>query len=95
MLLTKEEQNRIEIISAIIAGKIALADAALLLALSERQVYRLIAKAQAEDIRHILHGNKGREPANKQSDDFWAEVLALVKERYPGVNDLHGKFHKT
>ena len=82
MLLTKEEQNRIEIISAIIAGKIALADAALLLALSERQVYRLIAKAQAEDIRHILHGNKGREPANKQSDDFWAEVLALVRDNY-------------
>jgi hypothetical protein len=30
MLLTKEEKNRLEIISAVIAGKIALADAALL-----------------------------------------------------------------
>jgi transposase len=89
MLLTKEEKNRIEIISAVIEGKIALEDAALLLALSERQVYRLIAKAQAEDIRHVLHGNKGREPANKTDDDFWAEVVALVKEHYPGVNDLH------
>ncbi len=89
MLLTKEEKNRIEIISAVIAGKIGVADAALLLALSERQVYRLMAKAQAEDIRQVLHGNKGRAPANKMDDHFWAEVLALVKERYPGVNDLH------
>jgi len=89
MLLTKEEKNRLEIISALIAGKIALADAALLLALSERQVYRLIAKVQAEDLRQVLHGNKGREPVNKVDDDFWAEVLALVKKRYPGVNDLH------
>jgi hypothetical protein len=49
----------------------------------------LIAKVQAEDIRQVLHGNKGREPVNKVDDDFWAEVLALVKKRYPGVNDLH------
>jgi transposase len=89
MLLTKEEKNRIEIISAVIAGKIALEDAALLLAVSERQIYRLIAKAEAEDIRQVLHGNKGREPVNKVDDDFWAEVLALVKKCYPGVNDLH------
>lgn len=89
MLLTKEEKNRIEIIRAVIEGKIALEDAALLLALSERQVYRLIAKAQAEDIRHVLHGNKGREPANKTDDDFWAGVVALAKEHYRGVNDLH------
>lgn len=89
MLLTKEEKNRIEIISAVLGGKIGVADAALLLALSERQVYRLMAKAQAEDIRQVLHGNKGRAPANKMDDHFWAEVLALVKERYPGVNDLH------
>jgi len=89
MLLTKDEKNRIEIIRAVSEGKIARADAALLLALSERQVYRLIAKQEADDIRHILHGNRGRAPANKIAADLWAEIVALAKERYAGVNDLH------
>lgn len=89
MLLTKKEHNRIHIISAVIEGKLTLQDAALLLALSERQVYRLIAKAQAEDIRQVLHANRGRQPPNKLADEFWTQVLALAKDRYSGVNDLH------
>ena len=88
-MLTKEDKNRIEIIRAVCDGKIAREDVALLLGLSERQVYRLLAKTQTDDIRHILHGNRGRAPANKIAADFWAEILALAKERYRGVNDLH------
>ncbi len=61
----------------------------MLLDLSERQVYRLIAKAEAEDICQVLHGNRGQQPANKVSDQIWDEVLTLVKDRYRGVNDLH------
>jgi len=89
MILTKEEKNRIEIIQAVIEGKIDVDDAAKLLLLSQRQVYRLLAKVQQGDISSVLHGNKQRVAPNKFADKFWDTILLLVAERYQGINDRH------
>jgi transposase len=89
MILTKEEKNRIEIIQALIEGKIDVDDAAKLLLLSERQVYRLLAKVEQGDISSVLHGNKQRTAPNKFADQFWDTILLLVRERYQGINDRH------
>jgi transposase len=89
MMLTKEEKNRIEIIQALIEGKIDIEDAARLLVLSQRQVYRLLAKVEQGDISSALHGNKQRQSPNKIADQFWDDILLLVKQRYQGINDRH------
>ena len=89
MMLTKEEKNRIEIIQALIEGKIDVEDAANLLVLSQRQVYRLLAKVEQGDISNALHGNKQRQAPNKITDRFWNDILILVKQRYQGINDRH------
>ncbi len=89
MILTKEEKNRIEIIQALIEGKIDVEDAANLLALSQRQVYRLLAKVEQGDISNALHGNKQRRSPNKIADLFWDNILILVKQHYQGINDRH------
>jgi transposase len=89
MLLTKEEKNRIEIIQAVIEGKIDVEDAATLLSLSVRQIYRLIASADEGSITSILHANKGRAASNKIADQLWERILLLVKQRYQGINDRH------
>jgi transposase len=89
MLLTKEEKNRIEIIQAVIGGKLDVEDAATLLSLSVRQIYRLIARADEGGITSILHANKGRVASNKIADQLWERILLLVKHRYQGINDRH------
>lgn len=89
MRLTKEEKNRIEIIQAVVEGKIDVEDAARLLILSERQVFRLLAKVEQGDISSVLHGNKGRASPHKIAEEFWQTLLVLVKERYPDINDRH------
>jgi transposase len=89
MFLTKDEKYRIEIIQAVKDGKLDIQDAAKLLALSLRQLYRLLAKTQDSNITAVLHGNKGRSPSNKISESVWEQVLSLVKQRYAGINDLH------
>jgi transposase len=89
MLLTKEEKNRIEIIQAVIEGKLEVEDAATLLSLSVRQVYRLLARAEQASVASILHANKGREASNKIDDEVWDSILLLVKQRYQGINDRH------
>jgi len=89
MILTKEEKNRIEVIQAVIEGKIDVEDAAKLLSLSVRQVYRLLAKAEQGDISSVLHSNKGRTAHNKIADEVWDSLLLLVKDRYQGINDRH------
>jgi len=89
MLLTKEEKNRIEIIQAVVEGKLDVEDAATLLSLSVRQVYRLIARADEGSIISILHANKGRVASNKISDQLWKHIFLLVKQHYQGINDRH------
>jgi transposase len=89
MMLTKEEKNRIEIIQALIEGRIDVEDAAKLLALSQRQVYRLLAKVDQGDISDALHGNKQQRSPNKITDQFWDSILILVRQRYQGINDRH------
>lgn len=89
MLLTKEEKNRIEIIQAVIEGKLDVDAATTLLSLSVRQVYRLIARADEGNITSILHANKGRVVSNKIADQLWDWILSLVKQEYQGINDRH------
>ena len=89
MLLTKDEKNRIEIIQAVIDGKLDVEDAATLLSLSVRQIYRLIARVDQGSITSILHANKGRVASNKIADQLWERILLLVKQRYQGINDRH------
>jgi len=81
------ETTREAILRRILAGKVDVAEAALLLGLSERQVWRLKARFLAG--RTLAHGNRGRAPANRVDPALAARVVALAKERYAGINDSH------
>jgi transposase len=89
MLLTMKEKTRIEAVQAIMDGRLSVAQAAHVLNLSERQVYRALAAARAEGLTGLVHGNRGREPWNKADEALWKDVLRLVRRRYTDVNDQH------
>jgi transposase len=89
MLLTMKDQQRVEVIQALMDSRLSAAQAAQVLGRSERQVWRLLALARDEGLAGLLHGTRGRAPANKSDDRLWQRVLKLAAEKYQGVNDRH------
>jgi transposase len=89
MLLTMREKTRIEAVQAVMDGRLTVAEAAIALKLSERQVYRSLAAARDEGLLGLVHGNRGRTPWNKSDEALWQSVLRLVQKRYTDVNDQH------
>lgn len=89
MLLTMKDQQRIEVMQALMDGRLSAAQAAQVLGRSERQVWRLLGCAREDGLAGLLHGNRGREPVNKSDDRLWQRVLKLAGEKYRGVNDRH------
>lgn len=89
MLLTMKDQQRVEAVQALMDSRLSPPQAAQVLGLSERQVWRLLARARADGLAGLLHGNRGREPANRSAERLWQRVLKLAGEKYRGVNDRH------
>ena len=89
MLLTMKDQQRIEAMQALMDSRLSVAQTARVLGLGERQVWRLLARARGDGLQGLLHGNRGREPANKSDERLWRRVLKLAGEKYRGVNDRH------
>lgn len=62
------EKTRIEAVQAIMGGWLTVAQAAQVLNLSERQVYRALAAARDEGLTGLVHGNRWRVPWNRSDE---------------------------
>jgi hypothetical protein len=65
LTLSTPQQRRVEILTQLIAGKLATVEAAQLLRVSPRQVQRLRHRFLTEGISCVVHGNTGRMPSNR------------------------------
>ena len=84
-----KEQTRLHILNGVLERQWAVAEAAQLLGVSERHTWRLLAAYRKEGAAALAHGNRGRFPANATSPAIQAQILALARERYLGVNHTH------
>ena len=57
--------------------------------MSTRQVWRLLANYRQKGIVALVHGNRGRTPANATPPEIRVRVIALAKGVYDGANDTH------
>lgn len=89
MTLSMKEEQRVNVIQGVMDGKITREEAARLLEVRARQIYRLLAQVRARGIRGLTHGNKGRESPRKIPESFWRRVIGIVRKKYLDVNDLH------
>lgn len=82
ILMSERELNRIEVLGKTIEGRMTVENAANLLALSKRQVYRLIKSIETDGASSIRHKARGR-PSNHRisatTEDF---AMKLAKEHY-------------
>src|SRR5574337_681644 len=57
--LTMREQQRVAVIERVFQGELTMAEAAMVLGISERQSFRLKDRIRKEGVAGIIHGNRG------------------------------------
>ena len=88
--MSKKELMRYKVIEQHIQGYITGSEAAELLGLSTRQVYRLKKRVLEEGETGMIHKNRGRKPVHAIADELRQTILALLtSDRYRGCNDHH------
>ena len=87
--MSQREQARLQILNRVLAGRSTLAEAAALMGVSERHGWRLLARYRAEGAAALVHGNRGRAPAHRLSEQTRERVRELAATTYAGVNHRH------
>ncbi len=90
--MTQQEMKKLRVIDQTIAMNITVKEAAGLLDLSERQVFRLKKGVKKHGAAFIIHKNRGRKPAHAIRDETKNQIIALKKEKkYAEANFTHFK----
>jgi len=85
--LSEREERRLWILQRVESGLLSVAEAAVALGLSERQVKRIRAKTKQEGLAALAHGNRGRRPHHALDSTIATKVRELVQSTYQGAND--------
>ncbi len=89
LTLSTKEQNRLHILNGVLERYWSMGEAALLLGVSERQGWRLLAAYRKDGAAALVHKNRDRVPPNATPETIQQRVVALAQERYGGVNHTH------
>lgn len=87
--LTMKELNRFKVISEANDGHLKVKDAAVILKLSERQIFRLKAKVKKEGPRGIVHKTKGKTNPRWLTERIKDRINHFYKTKYKGFNLNH------
>jgi transposase len=87
--LNRKEQKRLVVLNQVGMGKLVVGQAAEVLELSPRQVWRLLVAYRKEGATALAHGNRGRKPYNALDDNLREQVLKLAQSIYAGCNTQH------
>ena len=85
--LTVRDQKRLNVMAMLKYGKTTIATAALVLCLSERQVYRLKARYIQNNAAGIVHRLRGRPSSRRIAPENAEAIINLRKSNYKGFND--------
>src|SRR5579859_469049 len=81
--LTTKEQEKAEVLTDAIAGKITNAYAAKQLGLSIRQVQRRKAQIRKDGLSAVVHQLKGKQSNHRYSEEKKATVINTIEKKYP------------
>jgi len=84
-----EAEKRARVLNAVLAGDIDVGQAATVLGLSIRQVWRLKARYEEQGPTALMHGNRGRASGQAWPAELRAQVVALAEGKYAGFNQQH------
>ena len=87
--LTMQEAERYKVISEVEGGYLKVGEAAEILGLSERQVYRIKARVEREGAGGVIHRSKGKSTPLWLTDKIRDKINHLYKTKYIGFNLTH------
>src|ERR1700710_294851 len=80
--MSERDLRRIEVLSEVRTGRRTVAAAAAVLAVSERQAYRLLARYEADGGSGLIHKARGRVSNRSPNEGIRKYAVELVKTRY-------------
>jgi transposase len=87
--LDTRAQQRLLVLTHVLAGELDEREAAAYLGLSARQIHRLAGRLQVEGAAALVHGNRGRRPANRVDDAMRAAIVDAALTTHAGFNPVH------
>ena len=87
--MNQKEQARLQVLNSLLAEHMTIEQASVLMGVSKRQAWRILAAYRKEGAAAIAHGHRGRRAPNAISEATKAAVLHLARTRYSGVNHTH------
>lgn len=87
--LDNRDQSRLLVLNELLRGGVTAEYAAAALHISRRHLRRLVAAYVREGAKALAHGNRGRTPPNRISEETRIQVVTLAQTRYADVNDTH------
>jgi transposase len=87
MLLTMKEKNKIEVIQAVMDGRVGVSEAGRVLRKTERTIYRMLKRLREEGLEGLIHGNRGRKSPRRIRESLRKRLIVLAKGKYKDIND--------
>lgn len=87
--LDARTQQRLLVLTHLLAGGLDATEAAAYLRLSTRQVRRLADRLRADGATGLVHGNRGRQPANRVDAEVRAAIVDRALTTFAGFNPVH------
>lgn len=87
--LDPRAQQRLLVLTHLMAGELDYETAAAVLGLSVRHVRRLVDRYRSAGAAAFVHGNRGRAPANRLAEAVRAHLVELATTTYAGFNPVH------
>lgn len=82
--MSQKELKRLHVIHKVVEGALTQVRAAEIIALSERQIRRIVKRIGAEGDRGIQHRSRGKESNRKRPGKLVERVTRLYREKYQG-----------
>jgi transposase len=87
--LDARAQQRLLILTHVLAGELDVGEAAAYLQLSTRQVVRLVERLRTEGAAGLVHANRGRRPANRVDEVMRSSIIDAALTTLAGFNPVH------
>ena len=87
--MTSREQRRAWVLNRVLKRELTMTEAAGMVALSERQLWRLRTAFERDGPAGLVHGNRGRPSQRRLDASLRARIVELRRTTYVDVNDTH------
>src|SRR5208283_595581 len=89
LTLTTKEQTRLCILNSVLGKRGSVPEAAQLIGVSERHLWRLLSAYREKGAVAIAHGNRHRSPPNATPTLIKDQIISLAHDCYQGCNHTH------